>query len=143
MPQPMLPAQTGSPTPWDETLYAFLAEKGRRSGSPRTSTAMAGCLGRSSRGSPRDATTSGRSTSGRIIREPIHSAGCGPPSGGRAPEGAAAASNADRARSEHRPNVFRMCSGQNETPPTSGREGPFHVQYVVAGRGFEPLTFGL
>jgi integrase len=36
MPQPLLPARAGEPSPWDETLYAFLAEKGRRSGSPRT-----------------------------------------------------------------------------------------------------------
>jgi integrase/recombinase XerC len=36
MPQPLLPARGGEPSPWDETLYAFLAEKGRRSGSRRT-----------------------------------------------------------------------------------------------------------
>ena len=36
MPQPLLPARTGEPSPWDEALYAFLAEKGRRSGSRRT-----------------------------------------------------------------------------------------------------------
>jgi hypothetical protein len=36
MPQPLLPARTGEPSPWDEALYAFLAEKDRRSGSRRT-----------------------------------------------------------------------------------------------------------
>jgi integrase/recombinase XerC len=36
MPQPLLPARAGQPSPWDETLYAFLAEKLRRSGSRRT-----------------------------------------------------------------------------------------------------------
>jgi hypothetical protein len=36
MPQPLLPALAGEPTKWDEALYAFLAEKGRRSGSRRT-----------------------------------------------------------------------------------------------------------
>lgn len=36
MHQPLLPARSGEPSPWDEALYAFLAEKGRRSGSRRT-----------------------------------------------------------------------------------------------------------
>jgi len=36
MPQPLLPAVTGEPSPWDEVLMAFLAEKLRRSGSRRT-----------------------------------------------------------------------------------------------------------
>jgi len=36
MAQPLLPALAGEPTKWDEALYAFLAEKGRRSGSRRT-----------------------------------------------------------------------------------------------------------
>jgi Phage integrase family len=36
MPQPLLPALAGEPSKWDEALYAFLAEKGRRSGSRRT-----------------------------------------------------------------------------------------------------------
>jgi integrase/recombinase XerC len=36
MPLPLLPARAGEPSPWDETLYAFLAEKLRRSGSRRT-----------------------------------------------------------------------------------------------------------
>ena len=36
MPTPLLPARSGEPSPWDESLYAFLAEKGRRSGSRRT-----------------------------------------------------------------------------------------------------------
>jgi integrase/recombinase XerC len=36
MPQPLLPTRAGEPSPWDETLLAFLAEKGRRSGSRRT-----------------------------------------------------------------------------------------------------------
>ena len=30
------PPAPASPSPWDESLYAFLAEKGRRSGSRRT-----------------------------------------------------------------------------------------------------------
>ncbi|MFI5260021.1 MAG: tyrosine-type recombinase/integrase [Candidatus Limnocylindrales bacterium] len=36
MPQQLLPAITGKPSPWDEVLMAFLAEKLRRSGSRRT-----------------------------------------------------------------------------------------------------------
>ncbi len=36
MPTHLLPARSGDPSPWDETLMAFLAEKGRRSGSRRT-----------------------------------------------------------------------------------------------------------
>jgi site-specific recombinase XerD len=32
----LLPALAGQPSPWDESLYAFLAEMGRRSGSRRT-----------------------------------------------------------------------------------------------------------
>ena len=36
MPQPLLPALAGELSQWDESLYAFLAEKGRRSGSRRT-----------------------------------------------------------------------------------------------------------
>src|SRR4051794_6068708 len=36
MHQPLLPALAGEPSPWDDALYAFLAEKGRRSGSKRT-----------------------------------------------------------------------------------------------------------
>lgn len=36
MPQPLLPALTGEPSPWDEVLMAYLAEKLRRSGSRRT-----------------------------------------------------------------------------------------------------------
>jgi integrase len=37
MNQPLLPAlSTGEPSAWDQVLYAFLAEKGRRSGSRRT-----------------------------------------------------------------------------------------------------------
>jgi integrase len=36
MRQPPLPARAGEPSPWDETLLAFLVEKGRRSGSRRT-----------------------------------------------------------------------------------------------------------
>ena len=36
MSQPLLPAITGEPSPWDEVLMAFLAEKLRRSGSRRT-----------------------------------------------------------------------------------------------------------
>lgn len=34
--QPLLPAITGEPSPWDEVLMAFLVEKLRRSGSRRT-----------------------------------------------------------------------------------------------------------
>ena len=36
MNQPLLPAIAGEPLPWDDALYAFLVEKGRRSGSKRT-----------------------------------------------------------------------------------------------------------
>ena len=36
MNQPLLPARSGEASPWDEAIYAFLAEKGRRSGSRRT-----------------------------------------------------------------------------------------------------------
>src|SRR3989304_10017779 len=36
MHQPLLPARSGDLSPWDQALYAFLAEKGRRSGSRRT-----------------------------------------------------------------------------------------------------------
>ena len=36
MPQLLLPARTSHPSPWDEALYAFLAEKESRSGSLRT-----------------------------------------------------------------------------------------------------------
>lgn len=35
-PQPLLPATTGEASPWDQALYAFLVEKGNRSGSRRT-----------------------------------------------------------------------------------------------------------
>src|SRR5712691_12492008 len=34
--QPLLPARSGERSPWDEAIYAFLAEKLRRSGSRRT-----------------------------------------------------------------------------------------------------------
>ena len=36
MHQPLLPALAGEPSPWDDSLYAFLVQKGRRSGSKRT-----------------------------------------------------------------------------------------------------------
>ena len=36
MPTPLLPERAGEPDPWDQALYAFLAEKLRRSGSRRT-----------------------------------------------------------------------------------------------------------
>jgi hypothetical protein len=36
VPQQLLPTRAGEPTKWDESLYAFLAEKGRRSRSRRT-----------------------------------------------------------------------------------------------------------
>ena len=32
----LLPADTDAPSPWDQALYAFLIEKGHRSGSRRT-----------------------------------------------------------------------------------------------------------
>lgn len=35
-PQPLLPTATGASSAWDEALYAFLVEKGNRSGSLRT-----------------------------------------------------------------------------------------------------------
>ena len=35
MPQPLVPARSGEPSPWGEALYALLAEKGRCSGSKR------------------------------------------------------------------------------------------------------------
>ena len=44
MPQPLLPAITGEPSPWDEVLMAFLAEKLRRSGSRRTVESYSGML---------------------------------------------------------------------------------------------------
>ena len=37
MQQPLLPAaQSGDADPWDQAIYAFLVEKGNRSGSHRT-----------------------------------------------------------------------------------------------------------
>src|SRR5260370_4771096 len=36
MHQPLLPARSAERSPWDEAIYAFLAEKLRRSGSTRT-----------------------------------------------------------------------------------------------------------
>jgi hypothetical protein len=42
MHQPLLPARSGDPSPWDEVLMAFLAEKLRRSGSRERSRATAG-----------------------------------------------------------------------------------------------------
>ena len=55
-PQPVPALSSGDPSVWDQALYAFLVEKGNRSGStPHGRVLLAGCCGRSS--------TAGRPTS--------------------------------------------------------------------------------